>query len=58
MSVEQLIERLQKLPQHYECMVFVRGIEVDDCSSDIVDVVTDVEIKQVLIEFDPTMLKP
>ena len=54
MSVEQLIERLQKMPSYYEVKAFAHGVEIEDFYNEIVDVGIDVVTKDVLLEFDPT----
>jgi hypothetical protein len=54
MSVEQLIERLQKMPAHYEVKAFAPGVEIEDFYNQIVDVGIDIVTKDVLLEFDPT----
>ena len=54
MSVEELIERLQKMPPYYEVKAFARGVEIDDFYNHIVGVEIDIVTKDVLLEFDPT----
>lgn len=53
MSVEQLIERLQKMPHHYEVEAFCPGVELRDFESKIVDVGIDIVTKKVQLEFEP-----
>lgn len=53
MSVEQLIERLNKMPFHYEVRIFCPGVEIRDFETDVVDVEVDPFTKNVLLEFQP-----
>ena len=53
MSVEQLIERLQKMPYHYEVKAFAHGVEIEDFYNDVIDTDIDIVTKEVLICFDP-----
>lgn len=38
MSVEQLIEKLQKMPPHYEVKAYEEGCDIGDFSSDVFEV--------------------
>ena len=54
MTVEEVIQQLQKYPFHYKVKAFARGVEIDDFYNHVVGVDVDVVTKDVLIEFDPT----
>ena len=50
MSVEQLIERLKKVPYYYEVQAHIEGVEVEDFESDVFDVTVDESSKRVNLE--------
>jgi len=50
MSVEQLIERLKKMPPYYEVQAHFEGVEVEDFESDVFDVTIDESCKRVNLE--------
>ena len=58
MTVENLIQKLQAIPWHYEVLAFVPGVEVDDFDAPVVDVVEDYSSKTALLEFTPKAGKP
>lgn len=52
MKIRDLIEKLQKYPDHFEVRALVECVEVDDLTADFVDVTQNPINKIVWLELD------